>query len=142
MSLLSQEYVYLPTVLRDSSELVQLLENTVVPESNCFLVTADVITLYPNVDTKKALVALHLLLREAWAHETPLLIQFARLVYLPNLGPDIFHQKFGIAIGTPFAVSAANALMFHHEKDISQSRYLTLCKRFIDAAFFFYLGRP
>ena len=63
-------------------------------------------------------------------------MQLARLVYLPNLGPDIFHQKFGIAIGTPFAVSAANALMFHHEKDISQSRYLTLCKRFIDDAFF------
>lgn len=32
----------MPTVLRDSSELIQLLENTVLPHSNCFLVTADV----------------------------------------------------------------------------------------------------
>jgi len=57
--------IHVPTVLRDSSELIQLLENTVLPESNCFLVTADVVSLYPNVDTKKTLVALDLLLREA-----------------------------------------------------------------------------
>ena len=61
----------MPTVLRDSSELIQLLENTVLPHSNCFLVTADVVSLYPNVDTKKALVALDLLLREAQAPKTP-----------------------------------------------------------------------
>ena len=27
----------MPTVLRDSSELIQLFENTVLPHSNCFL---------------------------------------------------------------------------------------------------------
>ena len=64
----------MPTVLRDSSELIQLLENTVLPRSNCFLVTADVVYLYPNVDTKKALVALNLLLREAQVPETLLLV--------------------------------------------------------------------
>ena len=72
--------IRMPTVLRDSSELIQLLENTILPKSNCFLVTADVVSLYPNVDTKKALVALDLLLREARAPETPLLVQLARLV--------------------------------------------------------------
>ena len=57
--------IHVPMVLRDSSKLIQLLENTVLPESNCFLVMADVVSLYPNVDTKKTLVALDLLLREA-----------------------------------------------------------------------------
>ena len=42
--------IRMPTVLRDSSELIRLLENTVLPKSNCFLVT--VVSLYPNVDIK------------------------------------------------------------------------------------------
>jgi len=58
----------MPTVLRNSSELIQLFENTVLPKFNCFLVTADVVSLYPNVDTKKALVALDLLL---WRRRHP-----------------------------------------------------------------------
>ena len=96
-------------------------------------------SLYPNVDTKKALVALDLLLQEARVPETPLLIQLARRVlennYLSSkLSPDIFHQVFGIAMGTPFAVTVANAFMYHHEKDIVEyySQYLALYKRFID----------
>ena len=50
------------TVFRDSRELILLLENTVLPSSNCLLVTVDVVSLYPNVDHKKVLVALYLLL--------------------------------------------------------------------------------
>lgn len=139
--------ILMPTVLRDSSELIQLLEQTALPTPNCFLVTADVVSLYPNVDTKKALVALDLLLRQAKTPETPLLIQLARLVFENNFlcsefSQDIFHQEFGIAMGTPFAVTAANAFMYHHEKDIVDhySRYLTLYKRFIDDIFVIWAG--
>ncbi|XP_073254801.1 uncharacterized protein [Porites lutea] len=139
--------VHMPTVLRDSGELIQLLENTVLPDGDCFLVTADVVSLYPNVDTKKALIALDLLLREAGAPETPLLIQLARLVFENNylsseFCPDIFHQKFGIAMGTPFSVTVANAFMYHHEKDIVDhySQYLILYKRFIDDIFAIWCG--
>ena len=138
--------VHMPTVLRDSGELIQLLENTVLPDGDCFLVTADVASLYPNVDTKKALIALDLPLREAGAPETPLLIQLARLVFENYLSsefcPDIFHQKFGIAMGTPFSVTVANAFMYHHEKDIvdHHSQYLILYKRFIDDIFAIWCG--
>lgn len=83
LSIFVDEYVKprlrMPTVLRDSGELIQTLESIRLPAQR-FLVTADVISLYPNVDSKKALVALELLLREALAPETPLLIQFSRLV--------------------------------------------------------------
>ena len=137
----------MPTVLRDSSELIQLLVNTVLPHSNCFLVTADVVSLYPNVDTKKALIALDLLLREALTPETPLLIQLARLVLENNFlssefSSDIFHQEYGIAMGTPFAVTVANAFMYHYEKDIIQrySSYLTLYRRYIDDIFAIWVG--
>ena len=47
---LTKPKMRMPAVLRDSGDVIQLLENTVLPNSNCFLVTAD-------VDTKKALVA-------------------------------------------------------------------------------------
>ena len=144
---LTKPKIRMPTVLRDSGELIQLLEYTVLPTTDCFLVTADVVSLYPNVDTKKALIALDLLLREARVPETPLLIQLARLVFDNNylsseFSPDIFHQVFGIAMGTPFAVTAANAFMFHHEKDIVEyySQYLKLYKRFIDDIFAIWCG--
>ena len=144
---LTKPKIRMPTVLRDSGELIQLLEYTVLPTTDCFLVTADVVSLYPNVDTKKALIALDLLLREARVPETPLLIQLARLVFDNNylsseLSPDIFHQVFGIAMGTPFAVTVANAFMFHHEKDIVDhySQYLKLYKRFIDDIFAIWCG--
>jgi len=144
---LSKPKIRMPTVLRDSGELIQLLENTVLPDTDCFLVTADVVSLYPNVDIKKALIAFELLLREARVPETPLLIQLARLVFDHNylsseFSPDIFHQMFGIAMGTPFAVTVANTFMFHHEKDIVEyySQYLTLYKRFIDDIFAIWCG--
>ena len=79
--------------------------------------------------------------------KTPLLIQLARRVFDNNylsseFSPDIFHQVFGIAIGTPFAVTVANAFMFHHEKDIMEyySQYLKLYKRFIDDIFAIWCG--
>ena len=150
LSIFVDEYVkprlHMPTVLRDSGELIQALESIRLPP-RCFLVTADVVTLYPNVDTKKALIALDLLLREAGAPETPLLIQFSRLVFENNFLKtefcgDIFHQIFGIAMGTPFAVTAANAFVYYSEKDaVTQySSHLLLYKRFIDDIFFIWKG--
>ena len=150
LSIFVDEYVKprlkMPTVLRDSGELIQALESVRLPP-HCFLVTADVISLYPNVDTKKALLALDLLLREAGAPETPLLIQFSRLVFENNFLKtefcgDIFHQTFGIAMGTPFEVTAANAFMYYLEKDVVTqfSNHLLLYKQFIDDIFFVWKG--
>lgn len=56
----------MPTVLRDSSRLIQLLVNTVLSYSNRLLVTMDklfFVSLYPNPGTEKALVTLDLLSR-------------------------------------------------------------------------------
>lgn len=138
--------IIMPTVLRDSGELIQCLEKVELP-ANCLLVTADVSSLYPNIDTKKAIIALDLLLRESKVAQTPLLVQLTRLVFENNFlksefSNDIYHQTFGIAMGTPFAVTAANAFMYHHERDIveTHSRYITLYKRFIDDIFVIWAG--
>ena len=130
--------ISMPTVLRDSKELIQILESIKITP-DCLLVTADVKSLYPNINIKKAIIALDLLLRENRVPETPLLIQLARIVFensflTSEFSNDIFHQTFGIAMGTPFAVTAANAFMLRHEKNIvnQYSQYLQLYKRFID----------
>ena len=128
--------ITMPMVLRDSGELIQCLEKVELP-TNCFLVTADVSPLYPNIDTKKAIIGLDLLLREGKVAQTPLLVQLARLIFENNFlksefSSDIYHQTFGIAMGTPFAVTA-NAFMYYHKRDIIElySRNLTLYKRFL-----------
>ena len=86
----------MPTVLRDSKELIQILESIKITP-DCLLVTADVRSLYPNINIKKAIIALDLLLRENRVPETPLLIQLARIVFENNFltsefSNDIFHQ--------------------------------------------------
>jgi len=62
--------ICMPTVLRDSGELIQSLENIEL--------------LYPNIDTKKAIIALDLLLREGKVVQTPLLVQLTRLIFENN----------------------------------------------------------
>ena len=54
----------------------------------------------------------------------------------------IYLQTYGIAIGTPFAVIAANAFMYYHERDIIElyAQHLTLYKRFIDDIFVIWDG--
>lgn len=138
--------ISMPTVLRDSKELIQIVESLRITPGS-LLVTADVKSLYPNINTQKAIVALDLLLREKSVPETPLLIQLTRIVFENNFlisefSQDIFHQTFGIAMGTPFAVTAANAFMFYHEIDIVKrySPHLQLYKRFIDDIFVIWSG--
>ena len=89
-------------------------------DSCCLLVTADVSSLFPNIDSKKAIIALDPLHREGKVAQTPLLVQLTRLILENNneFSSDIYHQTFGIAMGTCFAVTAANAFMYYHERDI------------------------
>ena len=75
--------IYMPTLLLDSGELIQCLENIELPV-NCLLVTADASSLYPNIGTKKAIIALDLLLREGKVAQTPLLVQLTRLLIFEN----------------------------------------------------------
>ena len=74
--------IHLATVLCDSGELIQCLEN-IEPLANCLLVGVDVSSLYPNVDPKQAIIALNHLLREgkvrlkhlSWFQLTPLMFE-------------------------------------------------------------------
>ena len=79
--------------------------------------------------------------------QTALLIQLTRLIFKNNFlksefSNDIYHQMFGIAMGTPFAVTAANVFMYHHEREIIEQYGLhsTLYKCFIDDVFIVWDG--
>ena len=105
-------------------------------------------SLYPNIDTKKAFIALDLLLRESKVAQTALLVQLTRLVFENNFlqsefNCDIYHQTYGITMGTPFAVTSTNAFMYYRERDIAElyAQHLTLYKRFIDDIFVIWGGR-
>ena len=74
-----------PTVLRDSKELMHTAPGSLH-------VTADVKSLYPNINTQKAIAALDLLLREKSVPETPLLIQLTRIVFENNFPISEFSQ--------------------------------------------------
>ena len=79
--------------------------------------------------------------------QTPLLVQLTRPIFENNFlksefNTDLHHQIFGIAMATPFAVTAANAFLYYHERDIIEtySRFLHLYKRFIDDMFVIWDG--
>ena len=66
-----------------TGELIQVLE-IAEPPANCLLVMADLSSLYLNIVTKKAFVALDLLLTEGKFAQTPPLVQFTRLAFENN----------------------------------------------------------
>ena len=63
------------TVLKDTTELNKILESTKFSK-NCFLVTADVYSLYTNISVDKALLALDNLCRVHKLGQCPLLVEF------------------------------------------------------------------
>jgi len=56
-----------------------------------------------------------------------------RPVFENNFLKAEFSDDIGIAMGTPFVVTAANAFIYRHERDIIElySQYLALYKRVI-----------
>ena len=75
--------ISMPTLLRDSGEIIQCLGGIKLP-THCLFVTADVSLLYPNIETKQAIIALDLSVKEGKVAQTALLIQFTRLVLENN----------------------------------------------------------
>ena len=87
------------------------------------------------------------LLREGKVAPTAPLVQFTRLVFENNYlqsesRRDIYHQTYGIAMGTPFTVTAANAFVYYRPRDIIElcAQHLTLYKGFIDDIFVIWAG--
>ena len=75
-------------------------------DPDCFLVTADVSSLYTNIPIEDCIIAVDLLCRTNNCPLTALVTQLTRFVltdnYFEALG-DIYHQRWGLAMGEGYS---------------------------------------
>ena len=98
-----------PSYLKDSSDFIRQLDSlTIVPGS--YLVTANVPSLYTNISIKECIVAIDRTCRSKNCPITALITELSRFVLTNNYFEAegvIYHQQWGLAMGTPMAVAAA-----------------------------------
>ena len=132
-------------ILKDSSQLVAILDQMTIQEGEELLLnSADVTALYPSINIEDGLKALDWFMDKYMKHCPPDTRQFilvlARWVLENNyveFEGVIYHQLIGTAMGTIFSVMFANIFMLWLEMPIVE-KYNTdihLYKRFIDDIF-------
>ena len=132
----------LPSYIKDSSDLIRQLSCLNVPPE-CFLVTADVSSLYTNIPIKDCLTAIDLFCRSKGCEFTALVTELSRFVLNNNYFEAdgvLYHQQWGMAMGTPMAVSAAVIYLARLEEPLLTSSHLIFYKRYIDDIFFIWSG--
>ena len=127
------------TVLADTDSLISKLANTHFP-ANSKVVTADVVSLYTNMNWHDTISAIDEFLKDAEHPLRPLLIALIAFVLKNNyfkFENVLYHQEHGMAMGTPMAVNVANAFLFIHEKKTLSifKASIYLFERFIDDLF-------
>ena len=122
------------TVLKDTKELVNIIEKKQFNTQDIILVTADVTSLYTNISIADCLEKLG---RFEFMKGREYILEMINIVLKYNYFKDIndswYHQIHGIAMGTPIAPLIANMYMFQLEKNILNAIYTPLLYvRFID----------
>jgi len=108
------------TILRDTTMLTNTLKTSEFPDS-ALLVTADVESLYTNMNWEDTISAVNVI-----------------LIVLENnyfqFNDVLYHQEHGMAMGTPMAVNVANTFLFIHERNVLSTfkSSIFLFNRFID----------
>jgi hypothetical protein len=133
-------------LIKDTKSLVNDIEQTILPSSDGIFVTADIASLYTNIDTKLGLNLVREFLSEQKVNEDLAklimeLIEFVMLnSYLSHQG-RIFHQIDGTAMGTAAAPTYANIVVYMLErsivKEFSERGALHFYRRFLDDLFAF-----
>ena len=132
----------LPSYLKDSTDFIRDVCNlSIVPGS--YLVTADVSSLYTNIPITDCITSIDLFCRNVGCTCTALVTELSRFILTNNYfeaDGTLFHQKWGLAMGTPMAVSAAVIYMASLENPLLNSEGLLFYRRFIDDIFFIWSG--
>ena len=132
----------LPSYIKDSSDLIRQLSCLSIPPES-YLVTADVSSLYTNIPIKDCLTAIDLFCRSKECEFTALITELSRFVLSNNYfeaDGTLYHQQWGIAMGTPMAVSVAVIYLARLEEPLLASTHLIFYRRFIDDIFFIWSG--
>ncbi len=139
---LLQEVIHkanIPWLVKDTKSLIRDLEGTVLPHHDGVFVTADIASLYTNIDTPKGIDAVRRFLVEQQVESSlaTLILDLLRFV-LENAHlqhkDNIYHQIDGTAMGTSLAPSYANIFVYMNERPLVEefSRSLYLYRRFLD----------
>ena len=139
---LLQEVIHkanIPWLVRDTKSLIRDLEGTVLPHHDGVFVTADIASLYTNIDTPKGIDAVRRFLVEQQVapNLAAFVIDLLRFVlenaHLQHMD-NIYHQIDGTAMGTSLAPSYANIFVYMQERPLVEelSRSLYLYRRFLD----------
>ena len=133
-------------IVKDTKSFINELERTSLPTLDGILVTADIATLYTNIDTELGLrlVKRFLTERQVPTARIDLIMSLLSFVmensYL-RFRDQIYHQIDGTAMGTACAPTYANIVVYMLEKDVitelstrSDGR-LHLYRRFLDDVF-------
>ena len=109
------------TVLTDTNALIALLRGVELREDDdIMLSTADVESLYTSIPIPGALVAVEERLRACGVDESSLRITINAVAYVLRnnffeCNGNVYHQRKGLAMGTPLAPPVANLFLASHE---------------------------
>ena len=132
----------IPSYVRDSTTFINDLRNVSV-HKECYFVAADAQPLYTNIPIKDCLIAIDLFCRQNKVPFTALITELSRLVLSNNYfeaDGSLYHQKWGLAMGTPMAVSAATIYMAKLEEPTLATPGLSFYRRFVDDIFLVWEG--
>jgi len=130
-------------IVKDTKSFVNELELMAVPTQEGIMLTADIATLYTNIDTKLGLTLVNKFLKERGVptRHADLIMNLLEFVmrnsYL-TFRDKIFHQIDGTAMGTACAPTYANIVVYMLEKQLiadMSKRGLYLYRRFLDDIF-------
>ena len=142
-----------PHVLKDSLDLIRIVEGLRFATGQIMLTAADVNALYPSIQLERGMTALQWFMEQHTSFNQTLkdlCLKLAHFVLTNNyveceeLGDASYRQIIGTAMGTSFSVVYAVIFMIWLETPILNnkrfSQYIRLYKRFIDDLFLIWTG--
>ncbi len=132
----------IPHIVKDTKSFINDLETLHTTVSDGTLVTADIASLYTNIDTKHGLTQVRRFLIEQKVSARHMELIMSLLEFVMNnsyltFRDGVWHQVDGTAMGTACAPTYANIVVYMREKDVlhEMRRYIFLYRRFLDDVF-------
>jgi hypothetical protein len=134
----------IPWIVKDTKSLVNELEGTVLPSRDGVFVTADIASLYTNIDTDLGLRLVHQFLEEQQIDKDRVrlimdLLSFVMRNSYLSFKDTVYHQVDGTAMGTACAPTYANIFVLVLERAVIAAfgKAIHLYRRFLDDVFAF-----
>jgi hypothetical protein len=133
----------IPHIVKDTKSLVVELEKLPLPSRDGVFMTADIGSLYTNIDTKMGLDLVRRFLTEQNVEPAHIVLIMALLAFVMNnsylqFGHHVYLQVDGTAMGTSVAPTYANIVVYMLERDViadMSKRGLYMYFRFLDDIF-------